>query len=62
MRGGHEKPICRGDCLKRGGGLGQFVDSRGAWQERGGGVFEGGGVDTPMSTMYYKSVQGTPTI
>ena len=33
----------RGDCLKRGGGFGQFVDSRGgAWQERGGGVFEGG--------------------
>ena len=24
------------------GGLGQFVDLRGAWQERGGGVFEGG--------------------
>ena len=31
---------------KGGGGLGQFVDLRGggAWQERGGGVFEGGGV------------------
>ena len=27
---------------KKGGGLGQFVDLRGAWQERGGGVFEGG--------------------
>ena len=38
----HEKSIYRGDCLKR-EGLGQFVDLRGgAWQERGGGVFEGG--------------------
>ena len=35
------------------GWLGQFVDLRGAWQERGGGVFEGewGGVDTPMHIM-----------
>ena len=34
-----------GDCLKRwggGGGVGQFEDLRGAWQERGGGVFEEG--------------------
>ena len=30
--------------------LGQFVDLRGAWQVRGGGVFERR-VDTPMSTM-----------
>ena len=30
------------DCLKGGGGLGQFADLRGAWQESGGGVFEGG--------------------
>ena len=38
----HEKSIYRGDCLKR-EGLGQFVDLRGgAWQERRGGVFEGG--------------------
>ena len=36
----HEKSIYRGDCLKQ---LGQFVDLRGgAWQERRGGVFEGG--------------------
>ena len=36
----------------RGGGLGLFADLRGAWQERGGGVFEGGGgVETPMHTM-----------
>ena len=35
----------------KGGGLGQFADLRGgAWQEPGGGVFEGG-VDTPMHTM-----------
>ena len=34
--------ICRGIAKK--GVLGQFVDLRGggAWQERGGGVFEGG--------------------
>ena len=31
-----------GDCLKKGGRLAQFADFRGAWQERGGGVFEGG--------------------
>ena len=37
----HEKPIYRGDCLKK--GLGQFVNLRGwAWQEWGSGVFEGG--------------------
>ena len=30
------------------GGLGQFADLRGAWQERGGGVFEG--VDMQMHT------------
>ena len=39
-----------GDCLKR-EGLGQFVGLRGAGQERGGGVYEGGGGDTPMPTM-----------
>ena len=33
-----------------GGGAGQFADLRGAWQERGGGVFQGG-IDTPMPTM-----------
>ena len=38
-----------------GGGLGQSVDLRGAWQERGGGVFEGG-VDTPMHTTGLKSM------
>ena len=27
---------------EEGGVLGQFVDLRGAWPERGGGVFEGG--------------------
>ena len=39
--GGHEKPIEGVDFLKR-GELGQFADISGAWQERGGGVFEGG--------------------
>ena len=32
------------NCLKR-GGLGQFCQFRGAWQEREGGVLRGGGVD-----------------
>ena len=46
-----EKLIYRGVLPKK-GRLGQFVDLRGAWQERGGGVFEGGGgVDTPIHTM-----------
>ena len=36
--------------LPKKGGLGQFADLGGAWQERGGGGFEGG-VDTPMHTM-----------
>ena len=33
--------------------LGQFVNLRGAWQERGDGVFDerGEGGDTPMHTM-----------
>ena len=47
--GGLEKTIYREDCLKR--GLGQFFDLRGAWQERGGGVFERETVHTPMPTM-----------
>ena len=37
----HEKPIKRGSLPKK-GELGQFVDLRGAWQERGDGVLEGG--------------------
>ena len=32
----------RGDCFKRGGGLDSLLIQGGAWQERGGGVFEGG--------------------
>ena len=32
--------------------VGQFVDLRGAWQERGVGIFEGEGGYTPMHTMY----------
>ena len=42
-------------------GLGKFTELRGAWQERGGGVFKGGmgggGVDTPMHTMKIYQVQ-----
>ena len=42
--GGHKKTTIEGGGLpKKGRGLGQFVNLRGAWQERGGGVFEGGG-------------------
>ena len=35
------------------GGFGLFADlsGGGAWQERGSGVFEGVGIDTPMHTM-----------
>ena len=39
-------------------GLGQFANLGGAWQERVGGVFEGG-VDTPMHTMRRKLKPGT---
>ena len=45
----HKKPIYRGDCLKRGGGLGEIALRGGGCQEREGGVFEGG--DSPMHTM-----------
>ena len=38
------------------GELGQFVDSRGAWQERGGGV------DTPMPTMVLLEMNCTQII
>ena len=38
-----------GGLLKK-GGLGQFADLRGTWQEREDGVFEEG-VDTPMHTL-----------
>ena len=41
MGGGvHEKPNIEGGLPKK-GGLGQFVDLRGACQKRGGGVLEG---------------------
>ena len=44
-------PTYRGDCLKMGGGLGQFADLRGwgAWPERC--VVFLREVDTPMHTM-----------
>ena len=38
----------RGGRIVQKGGLGQFADLRGAWQESGGGG--GGRVDTPMHT------------
>ena len=41
-----------GDCIKKGGGgLGQFPNLRGTWQERRGWCFFWGGVDTPMHAM-----------
>ena len=40
----------------RGGGLGLFADLRGAWQERGGGVFEGGGGLRPQCTLWKGNV------
>ena len=42
--GVHEKPICRGDCLKRDGWTWTVrrFKGGGTWQERGGGIFEGG--------------------
>ena len=36
---------------RRGGIVCKFRGKGGAWQEKGSGVFEGGGVDTPMHTM-----------
>ena len=44
-----EKPIYRGNCLKR--KVGQFPDLRGAWQKKAGTAFERGGGDTLMHTM-----------
>ena len=47
----HEKPIYRGDCLKRGGGgFEQFADLRGGLARKRGVVFLRG-VDTPMHTI-----------
>ena len=45
----YEKPICRGNCLKR--GLGQFADLRGSSASKGG-VFERD-VDSPIHTMAF---------
>ena len=50
---GSRKTNIEGRLPRKGGGLGQFADIRGgAWQERGGGFFQGS-VDTPMHTMTY---------
>ena len=38
----HEKPISKGGCLKRGAWAVCRFNEGGAWQERGGGVFEAG--------------------
>ena len=41
--GVHEKPIYRGDCLKRDGWAWTVrIFKGGTWQEGGGGIFEGG--------------------
>ena len=49
-RGVHEKPIYRGDCLKK-LGMDSFQILEGAWQEKVGGGGVGG--DTPMHTVIY---------
>ena len=55
LGGVHEKPISRGDCLKR-EGLEQLVDLReGLGKKEGGGVFEGGGL-IPQCTLCTKKV------
>ena len=52
-KGSQKTNIYRGNCLKRGVGVGAWTvcrfRERGGLDERGGGVFEG--VDTPMHTM-----------
>ena len=47
--GTYKKPIQRGGLPKK-GGLDSLPIYGAAWQERGGGVFDGG-IDTPMHTM-----------
>ena len=57
--GSRKNNIYRGNCLKS--GLGQFADLReeveggegGAWQKRGGGVFEGGLI--PQCTLWWQN-------
>ena len=43
LGGVHEKPICRRELLKKGGGgrevVRQFVDLKGAWKKRGAVIF-----------------------
>ena len=53
--GVHKKPIYRGDCWKGGGGLGQFDNLRGAWQEKWGWYFWGGG-EGWYPNVHYESV------
>ena len=48
-KGGTRKTNIEGGLPKKEGGLEQFADLRGAWQERGGVFLRG--VDTPMHTM-----------
>ena len=49
--GGSRKISIEGRLPKKGGAWTVCRFKGGAWQERGGGVFEGVGVDTPMQTM-----------
>ena len=51
----NQYPIERWDSLKRGGG-GQFTNLKGGGlgKKEGGGVFEGGVVDTTMHTMWLR--------
>ena len=53
--GSRKNNIEGGDCLKWGAWTVCWFKG-GAWQERGGGVLEWGGVDTPMHTKSYPKI------
>ena len=52
LEGVHEKAIYRGNCLKRGGGLGHFSDLKGGLaKKRGLGFLRGGEGLIPQCTL-----------
>ena len=59
--GSSRKTDIEGGLPKR-GGLIQFADLKGAWQERRGWCFWGWGVDTPMHTMWGRRSWNIPKI
>ena len=54
FKGGHKKPICRGELPEK-GELGQFAHSSGGG---GGPCQRRGGVDTPMHIMNFQTLSG----